>query len=89
VRLAAGVPVITYTPANGRALTHLPTKPVAEAEMVSADVLAVPRVRRSSAYPRSMLLPAGASSEQVEVLAALRLEPGERPDCIPARGKPP
>ena len=78
--LACDVPVVTFTPESGRAMVHLPDEPQAEglrAEGLRADVLAVPRIRRSNAYGTQMLLPPGASREDVEVLAALRLDPSE------------
>jgi hypothetical protein len=46
-------------------------------EAQRADVLAVPRLRRSDAYPRRMFVSPSATLADVEVLAALRLDPAD------------
>lgn len=91
--LAAGATVITYTPDSGAVTLHRPAldgpragqrqrarRTPPQPTPVEADVLALPRVRRSDAYPRQLLLRQRLSTEDLEVCAALRLDP--------ARGTP-
>jgi hypothetical protein len=78
--LVAGVPVCTYMPLTGRLAMHAPGDALKQGvlpELLNADVLAVPRLRRSSAYPRYFFLPPGLQRTDLDVLAALRLDPSE------------
>jgi hypothetical protein len=76
--VACGIPVITYAPETGRTLVYVPdkTSPL-RSEGLRADVLAVPRIRRCDARPRRMFMAAGVQRADVEVLAALRLDPAD------------
>jgi hypothetical protein len=74
--MACGVPVITYSPETGRTLVYAPNAKSGDgAESRALNVLAVPRIRRSDAYPNRMFIDKKAQPEDVEVLAALRLDP--------------
>jgi hypothetical protein len=74
---ARGVTVVTFCPENGKLLVHRPDESPQKIEPGWAvDVLAVPRLRRNSAHPNQLFLPAASRLEDVEVLAALRLDPG-------------
>lgn len=74
--VACGVPVITYAPETGRTLIYLPdkAKPV-QAHPRRADVLVVPRIRRTDLRATRLFLPPNTKQTDVEVLAALRLNP--------------
>jgi hypothetical protein len=78
--LACGVPVVTFSPETGRTTMHQPSadsRP--RAYPISANVLAAPRIRRSNAYPRQLLMGGDIGAENIELLAALRLDPREGP----------
>lgn len=73
---ARGAMVVTFCPENGKLLVYPPAQDTPPMEPNWAvNVLAVPRLRRDSAKPNRMFLPAGARREDIEVLAALRLDP--------------
>lgn len=78
--VTAGATVITVTPDTG----DITVQRRADAELSDnsmdttaspADVLAVPRIRRSTAYPRYLLRPTDTRREDIEAFAALRLDP--------------
>jgi len=74
--VAGGIPVVTYAPETGRMLLYLPHSASGFCTVSrDADVLAVPRIRRSDAYPDRMLIKTGMLCKDIEVLAALRLDP--------------
>lgn len=80
--LCAGVPVVTYMPATGRSVLLRGAYAVEQGvvpTLMQADVLAVPRFRRSSSHPRYFFVPKGMPQEDAEVLAALRLDPTQGP----------
>jgi hypothetical protein len=83
--LAGGIPVITFSPDSGHATVHVPSGigPPPEASF-PADVVAVPRIRRSEAYPRKLLISPHTEIATLELQAALRLEPGQ---ASPAPGR--
>ena len=92
--LAAGVPVVTYSPDTGRTTVHTPTEgSELRAPRLTANVLATPRIRRTNAYPRQLLLNTQVTAENVGLYAALRLDPaggppapGEVSDVVAAAG---
>ena len=73
--LAAGCTVITVAPELGTVKVEVPAARVGGA--VRANVLAAPRIRRSTAYPAYLLLNPGASAELLKRAAWLRLQPAE------------
>jgi hypothetical protein len=76
--LACKIPVITYTPEIGRTLFHLPQNDNSlHAEARKLDVLAVPRMRRQDVRASRIFTVAGTARRDVEVLAALRLDPSQ------------
>ncbi len=76
--VASGVPVVTYSPETGRTLLYIPDRSTgARAVGLSADVLAVPRIRRPDVRADRMFMAAGTSCKDIEVLAALRLDPAQ------------
>jgi hypothetical protein len=93
--IACGVPIITYSPETGRTLVYAPdATSTDDAESRAVNVLAVPRLRRSDAYPNRMFIAKEAPPEDIEVLAALRLDPahgtiaaGEVHEPDPQEGK--
>jgi hypothetical protein len=72
--LAAGATVVTYMPETGDLHVH-DNSSAGLAIARAADVLAVPRLRRADVYPRYLFTAPGATREDIEVLAALRLNP--------------
>jgi hypothetical protein len=76
--VACAVPVVTYMPETGRLLLHgLSETDVRRATGRRADVLAVPRLRRSEADPRRMFTSSDVGQAEIEVLASLRLDPAD------------
>jgi len=74
--LAAGRTVITLTPENGRLMVTVPSKPRKDT-VIQSDILVVPRIRRSTAYPSYLMLPQNTQYDLMEKAAALRLDPSE------------
>ncbi len=72
----SGVPVVMYSPETGRTLLYMPDR-VRKTRVIgrSADVLAVPRIRRPDVRANRMFIAADTSCKDIEVLAALRLDP--------------
>ncbi len=76
--VASGVPVVTYSPETGRTLLYIPDRASGtRAVGRSTDVLAVPRIRRTDVCANRMFIAAGTSCKDIEVLAALRLDPAQ------------
>lgn len=76
---AAGVLVITFCPGDGKILVYGPRANAIPAEPGWAvNVLAVPRLRRNCATPNRMFLAGADRAADLEVLAALRLDPRDR-----------
>jgi hypothetical protein len=75
--LAAGTTVITVMPDAGRVAVQHPPKQDAAAEIVEADVIVVPRIRRYTAHQQYLLRRQDWELRDVEAMAALRLSPTE------------
>jgi hypothetical protein len=75
--LACGVPVITAFPHTGMVVIDTPAPDLPDPETTKADVLVVPRVRRSTAYPRQLMVDPNVPATQIELIPALRMIPAE------------
>lgn len=77
--VAHNVSVVTYAPETGRMLLYLPGYLNGFLGTVNRnyDVLAVPRIRRPDACANRMFIKAGTSCKDIEILAALRLDPAQ------------
>ena len=77
--IAAGVSVITFTPETGSILvsTPPPANDDFRGSWQTAHALVVRRVRRTTAYPKYLLLQPDISHEQVDMMAALRIQPDD------------
>jgi hypothetical protein len=74
--LAAGCTVVTAMPESGNVQLELP-RDAGGTEIVKANALVVPRIRRSTAYFSYLLLGKEVSRDVIERAAWLRLEPTE------------
>jgi hypothetical protein len=72
--MAAGAVVVTYSPETGSVKVERPAKPAPDKGR-EANVIVVPRVRRSTARPDYLLLSPNLTKEHVNAMAALRLDP--------------
>lgn len=72
--LAAGAVVVTYSPETGFVKVERPINPTSNKGR-EANVIVVRRVRRSTARLDYLLLPPNLTEENVNVMAALRLDP--------------
>jgi hypothetical protein len=75
--LAAGAVVITVSPETGAVHVQVPKGAPTE-NVVKANALVVPRIRRSTAYSSYLLLGSEVSRKAVVRAAWLRLEPGQQ-----------
>jgi hypothetical protein len=75
--LAAGIRVITYSPEIGTVRIAQPARPADPLTGRVADVLVVPRVRRTTMHPAYLLMSPALRPDQVAAMAALRLDPSD------------
>jgi hypothetical protein len=79
--LAAGVRVITYSPEIGIVRIAEPASNATPPVGRVADAMVVPRVRRTTLQPAYLLASPALRPDQIEVMAALRLDPTDKDLC--------